>query len=530
MYFLGVFIWSNKKKVVTLPKFLSGIMKKILKIAVLMVAVALATAGCKGNGPDGANAEYTVMYYGHGGANADAALLQSVRQMYEASPNAFKKVNVVAQYKFSTVDNLKAQNYTEDLATSVGGRTIRWRVNPSNSFEADLMENGNFYGELNADITHPDSLTHFINWATKTYPAKKYVLIMSDHGGGYMPHDDLPYVQPQAGAPARGVIYDDGHNDAHFTVSSFRQAIEKADSHIETVIMMACLMNNMEYVFELKDVCDYYVASTYTMPATLASLNVLVNELGARPNKIEQVLAGYCQAAVAGWDDAQQDKTKPIYNDLTVTRMAKVDALGAMLHEFTSRLCNVYANGSDEQRRIIDSCTLYSFKVQESRPSYDILQYTALLTEAMPAVYSKDFRDKLGNAYKACILAQNFSSYLTAHDFTVDYSVIFATEGAYIIPFWETVEGVKKPVKVLEYTPDGICNLYNLTQSAEDPELYDKEFVEDRGSWGSTLADTYEQLAFHQLTGWGRWLRLNKQQPTIFCFKDMNYELPTPNN
>lgn len=505
-------------------------MKKILKIVMLLMMVTLVAAACKDkNGPEGAAKEYTVMYYGNGGANADVALLNIVRQIYEASPNAFKKVNVVAQYKFSTTENLKSQGFADDMAASAGSRMVRWKVNPSGTLDKDIAEIGNYYGELNADFTNPDSLANFINWASKTYPAKKYVLIMNDHGGGYVPHDDLPYGQVQKKAPAHGILYDDGRGEAHFTVSSLRYALEKANEHIEAVLMVACLMNNMEYVFELKDVCDYYIAATYTVPATLASLHVLVNELSAQPNKIEKALANYCQATVAGWDEKQQaNDTKPIYNDLTVTRMAKVNALGAMLHEFTSRLCNVYANGSDEQRSVIDSCTLGSFKVEESLPSYDIVKYTSMFTEAMPEVYSKDFREKLNNAFKACIVAQNYSSYLTAHEFMVDYSVMLATEGTYILPIWKTVEGTKIPEKMAEYTPDGICNLYNLTQNAENPDYYDKEFMESRGSWGSTLADTYEQLAFHQLTGWGRWLRLNKQQPTIFCLKDMNYELPTP--
>ena len=31
--------------------------------------------------------------------------------------------------------------------------------------------------------------------------------------------------------------------------------------------------------------------------------------------------------------------------------------------------------------------------------------------------------------------------------------------------------------------------------------------------WGSTGADTYEQLLFDKLTGWSRWLKLNKAFP-----------------
>ena len=32
-------------------------------------------------------------------------------------------------------------------------------------------------------------------------------------------------------------------------------------------------------------------------------------------------------------------------------------------------------------------------------------------------------------------------------------------------------------------------------------------------TWPSTLADTYQQLAFDKATGWSRWLYLNEQLP-----------------
>ena len=76
-----------------------------------------------------------------------------------------------------------------------GLKTVRFlgsKIDP----EDDLgwLNDANIYGAYNCDISNPDSLTNFINWAAKVCPAKNYVLIISDHGGSYMPHDDLPYV------------------------------------------------------------------------------------------------------------------------------------------------------------------------------------------------------------------------------------------------------------------------------------------------------------------------------------------------
>ena len=46
-------------------------------------------------------AEYTILYYAHGGGNLDKKALSMIADFYKANPDAYKKVNVVVQYKFS---------------------------------------------------------------------------------------------------------------------------------------------------------------------------------------------------------------------------------------------------------------------------------------------------------------------------------------------------------------------------------------------------------------------------------------------
>ena len=208
-------------------------------------------------------AEYTLLYYGHGGGNRDDYYINKICDFYNADPAAFEKVNVVAQFKFSTAENMKEIGYDDKNCEIFGNKTLRWAIDPEIGAFRQLST-ANLYGEDNADLACPDSLTNFINWAAKAYPAKKYMLIVHDHGGGYRPNDDLPEITP---ANTRGLIYDDGNNSKHFTVKSFRRAIAAANVHLETIFMDACLMNNLEYQFELQDLCDYVIAPTYSKPS-----------------------------------------------------------------------------------------------------------------------------------------------------------------------------------------------------------------------------------------------------------------------
>jgi hypothetical protein len=473
-------------------------------------------------------AEYTIMYYGHGGGNREYYYLSKIGDFYHAGEEAYKRVNVVVQYKFSTAENMKAQGgYDDNACQEFGGKTARWSVDPTKSFQEQVYSRSNIYGADNADHTCPDSLTNFINWAAKTCPAKKYMLIVHDHGGGYQPDDELPETTP---ATTRGLIYDDGYNNKHFTAKSFTRAIRQADIRIETVFMDACLMNCLEYQFELQDLCDYVIAPTYSKPSIDGAYRMLPKLLGQPSVGIEQALDDYCKACVASWDEAWKiDETTPLYTDMTVTRTANIAYLGEMLREFTDRLCDTYQNGTDAQRQAIDYCTASAIKVQLNRPNYDAIKYVKSIVNALPEVYGEEFYNRMKEAFNNCILGQYFSRYLTVHNYMVDYSVMLGVQGAYSFAFWKTDQqtGIQTPYAEIVYSGDGEYH-YFLLNPTDDPQYYSRELYGETQNWPSTLADTYEQLAFDRAVGWSRWLRLNRQWPNLFCPKDLYFELPMP--
>ena len=475
---------------------------------------------------------YTILYYGHGGSNREYFYLQKIADFYNASPEALKRVNVVVQYKFSTTDNLKKQEYFgADSCQLYGSKTIRWAVDPAKTFKEQAYDPASIYGAGNADLTAPDSLANFINWAVKNYPAKKYMLIVHDHGGGYSPDGELP--EAKSAAPARrSLIGDDGYAGHTFTAKSFRRALTQANVRFETIFMDACLMNNLEYQFELYDLCDYIIAPTYSKPSIDGAYRMIPQVLGQPMVDVEKALDAYCKACVNSWDVAMQtetDDTTPNYTDMTVTRTANIPQLGKMLREFTDRLCNTYTNGTDAQRAAIDYCTASATKVQLNQANYDAVKYVRAVVTALPEVYGDDFNSQMRDAFNNCIVAQYFSHYLTIHEYMVDYSVLLGAEGAYAYIFWRENSDTNSqvPYAAYIYADNGDLQLFKLTQT-ENAEYYSADPVGDPQKWGSTLADTYEQLAFDRVVGWSRWLRLNKQWPNMFCPSGLDFELPMP--
>ena len=150
-------------------------------------------------------------------------------------------------------------------------------------------------------ISCPDSLTNFINWAAANYPAKKYILVLADHGGGYMPHTDLA----DAKAPTRALIFDDGYMDGGnkkcFSGKSFARALRNANVRIDGIVFYLCLMNNMEFLYEVKDVTDYIACSTYILLGLGGALQTIIDNFAAGQD-IETALGNFMDATMKSFD------------------------------------------------------------------------------------------------------------------------------------------------------------------------------------------------------------------------------------
>ena len=457
-------------------------------------------------------ADYTIIFYGHGGGNLDVDLLRNINQFYLSDTESRKNVNICAQYKFSTLKGLQSSyedykaeadpndpkdvEFIESIKSlyPYAGKTSRFVVGQDATLsDVDAAITGNFIGPDNADITRSDSLTNFINWAVEKCPARKYILIMGDHGGGYLPHAELPAADARQ---TRGLVYDDGHNGSHFTAKTFAQAISRAAVRPSVVYCDACLMNTAEYQFELAPVTDYLVLSTFLVPGMGGNYTELVNALSDNADNLEQALIRYVKFSVDAWDKDPESH----YHDMSIYRTDGIDAFGAALKTFTDCLIDAYQNGDDKVRAQIDEITANAYRVEEDQPEYDLMNYVFGLTAALPDVFGPAFGDLVDRFYNHCFVLQQSSKWLEENGHTVSLSVLLSCQGHFI---------TKKSDNYYLYDADGIR--YKLKNG---------ERTGKGTSWGSTLDATYGQLRFDQLTGWSRWLRLNQQEPNPESFVD----------
>ena len=503
-------------------------------------------------------ADATILWYGCGGGNVDAAILEDFHKFYKAKPESFDRVNVVAQYKTSLnptvykqidyetvvqwadeMSKLKSEEEMENmnlveyflLCHPKAGESYRFAVDPKKTLRKQLLETEP-YGEKNADITNPDSLTNFINWAAKNYPAKRYILVMADHGGGYLPHSDLADAtsSPMSSAQRRGLIYDDGYDSKCFSAKSFARGVRNASVHIDGIVAYLCLMNNLEFLYDVKDVTDYIAGSTYVMWGGGSAFYAIADNCAAGQDT-ETVLSNFLDANMDNWDAEfyqSTDPEAPLYYDFTLTKTSRLNDLAPVLKEFTDRLVNTYQNGTDDQRARIDLCTANAMKVDNNYPFYDMGRYIESIFWELPDVYEPTFVSSMITAFNSCIVRQRHSKYLTDHHYEVDYSMMLGCNGTYVVYIYEGDGAESKLTGACVYYSDGKLEYYRYVDDGGDSSDGNLARYElgTTSTWPSTFANTYELTTFDKLVGWSRWMYLNSTPPPAWSPSSFNFVLP----
>lgn len=130
------------------------------------------------------------------------------------------------------------------------------------------------------DSGAPETLTDFMVWAITNYPAKKYALIMSDHGSGWMGgwNDNAP------------------EEGSTLSVDEIDQAIGAAlaETGVEQLEFMgfdACLMSQVEALSGVAPYARYAVASEEVEPAMGWAYSKFLGQLADKPKQTGADLA-----------------------------------------------------------------------------------------------------------------------------------------------------------------------------------------------------------------------------------------------
>ena len=224
---------------------------------VLAVGAALLISGCGKKSPNEPKAErlWTIMGYFDGNNDLDVS----------QAGTSFIIGDVHDMEKVGSTDQVSVVVMVSSLKT--GGNATYYEIEKHEDELPDKISSTKKKDLGTKDMSDPQTLKDFIKWAVDNYPAKHYMLIIDDHGGGW-----------------RGTCVDTQNGAGDFmSMPELRQALNDAP-HLDVIVFHACLMSMVEVAYELKDAADYMVASEFTMPVRgVLGADVWLNELSSNP-------------------------------------------------------------------------------------------------------------------------------------------------------------------------------------------------------------------------------------------------------
>jgi hypothetical protein len=259
------------------------------------------------------------------------------------------------------------------------------------------------------DMGDWNQLVQFVKWAKAAYPAKKYMLVVWNHGDGWKTKSPGSQV-------LKGISYDDETGNGITTVQ-LGQALAGMGG-VDIYASDACLMQMAEVVYELKNYAPVIVGSEETEPGDgwdYAAFLSRVNPANLSPEAV-------AKAAVEGYNASYTKKGSGV-------TMSAVRSLQA---EPLRLLSDQWADLAMAQDRPLLKAALTESKSFAGADSRDLLHFLSLAGAKIPALAAKGaeinalVQKKMlilnapsGDSYKN---AMGLGIYLPTYGFDANYS------------------------------------------------------------------------------------------------------------
>ena len=473
----------------------------------LAIGNLIVVNGGGGWGSDGDEADYTVMLYTVGGGNLDNQIETDIKNAAGAIKADNKKVRYLIQYKYSSQASING--ISGFLPSGKPGHVYRYEASPNivNTEKSPmlLLKDDYIYGTQSekAEFFQPDSIVNFMKYCQKVAPAKNYILVLSDHGGGYAVNDDYDKSLEKMGT--RATCFDDNLAGRGITCKEIRTALEKSGMHLTMLYFDCCLMNNMETLSEVINLTDYVLASGHTNGG--GNHQAFVEELynASAGDAFTDAMSRYAKTC------AQRNNMLWMLHgttwarnvDFVLTDMKKFPAILTALRDYVDfAIKNMGGAQAEDFQYAASDCYQYS----PGFPLYDLRDYCEKLQANAFGHLPNEWHyyDNLENALQAAQVCHYYSiqseGYKEITPHWLSYNVSLGAKG-----FIGSTILKKEPTKIYGYNKDGnlatvdISNL-NLTVLGKNTPWF---------AW----SQTYHQLEFDKQTGWSRWLEANTGFP-----------------
>ena len=232
-------------------------------------------------------------------------VITGISILENASFNQTGKVNVLIETggaKAWHADELDMQIRTDALQY--------WQYHPmTDSTESSFtLENE----KPLASMARPETLTDFIRWGTENYPAKKYALVLWNHGGG----------------STTGIFIDELFDGEYMTLDLLKQALRNGGAHFEAVLFDACMMANIETACAIREYADWMIASEELVAGKGTAMGEWLQELFYVPKADGRLLGRWiCDTAMIKYTDSDDTQSQELltWSVINLNRIEKLE-------------------------------------------------------------------------------------------------------------------------------------------------------------------------------------------------------------
>ncbi len=246
-------------------------MKKIIVLMVTLTALLLQACGSSSASAvnetveDTKNTALTIMYYGDADNNLEPYLLQDVAEM-KAGYSASAGYNLVTLFDGISGSTTGFGEAFADTRLYRIGENKSYRLNGGSQFPNITTTSTNY----EANMGDAETLKKFIQYCKSNYPANKYVLIMSNHGGGTR---SVKSTSSSTG-DVKAICWDDTNGEDCLYTGEITDVLTSAES-IDVMVLDACLMGSVEFAYQFRtDNGDFNSEYMVASPALVRGLGL----------------------------------------------------------------------------------------------------------------------------------------------------------------------------------------------------------------------------------------------------------------
>ncbi len=348
-----------------------------MKKTIVLVLLLLALAGCPEPEPDNplTESEWTIMVFLDADNNLEPASVMDIEEMEQIGSS--DKVKIVLQWD-------RIEGFDESNGNWTGTKRFLVKKHPEEGIGSEELKD---LGEL--DMADSQTLTDFIEWTKKEFPAKKYALILWDHGGGWTMHTE------------------DSTSGNSSNLKKLTKALAESKTKLDLIMFDQCLMSQIDVAYAIKDYSKVMIASEDIIPFFSINYSSVLEKLEEKPEINEKELA---KIIVESYGKYYSEEFFDPFTTMTAINLEEIDSVVFALNEFTE----VLGKELEENWPAIGESLYFSesfatpegLAVVKSFSTYDLADFSELVRQKIDSQELNKKAVNLENAIQKAVITE----------------------------------------------------------------------------------------------------------------------------